>query len=214
MFSINPRTGTRSLLKRDTPLLASSNAMSCGVDTTKAPERGMRWARLIWASPVPGGMSTIMTSNLPQSEPMAMRSKAELTMGPRHTAGWSGTMKNAMLMTLTRKFSLGRMRGWGPSLVAGLPCKFIICAMEGPCTSPSSRPTRKFKRVAKATAKLTAVVDLPTPPLADDTATMWSTCARPSFLLLLSPPCCSPAAAVAVLLSRCLKDCPHADKHS
>jgi hypothetical protein len=59
-------------------------------------------------------MSTIMTSSLPQSDPTAIRSKAEFTMGPLQTAGWSATMKNAMLITLTRKFSLGRRRGWGP----------------------------------------------------------------------------------------------------
>lgn len=38
--------------------LASRRAMSCGVETMTAPDRGMRWPSVIWVSPVPGGRVT------------------------------------------------------------------------------------------------------------------------------------------------------------
>src|SRR5690606_20856708 len=46
-----------------------------------------------------------------------------------------------------------------------------MVGMDGPKMSRSSSPTRKPERAA-ATARLTATVDLPTPPLADATATI------------------------------------------
>ena len=75
----------------------------------------------------PGGMSTTRTSSLPQSVPRSILSKALLTKGPRSTAGLSSwlversyiaevwnrmrpltSMKKAILITFTLKFSLGR----------------------------------------------------------------------------------------------------------
>ena len=56
-----------------------------------------------------------------------------------------------------------------PSLNLGSPLRFINVGMLGPKTSVSNTPLRCPCR-AKANARLTAMVDLPTPPLADETA--------------------------------------------
>ena len=48
--------------------------------------------------------------------------------------------------------------------------RFIRIGTDGPKTSASSKPTRRFSARAVAHARFTAVVDLPTPPLPDATA--------------------------------------------
>eukprot|EP00227_Mantoniella_beaufortii_P005626 CAMPEP_0197610350 /NCGR_PEP_ID=MMETSP1326-20131121/53163_1 /TAXON_ID=1155430 /ORGANISM="Genus nov. species nov., Strain RCC2288" /LENGTH=62 /DNA_ID=CAMNT_0043178863 /DNA_START=45 /DNA_END=230 /DNA_ORIENTATION=+ len=58
-----PRMGVATLLYMLTPRRASASAISWGVDTITAPVRGSLWLMLIWASPVPGGMSTKSTSS-------------------------------------------------------------------------------------------------------------------------------------------------------
>ncbi len=62
---------------------------TCGVDTITAPASGRRCPMLIWASPVPGGMSTTSTSRAPHSTPRTNLSSALITIGPRHTAATS-----------------------------------------------------------------------------------------------------------------------------
>jgi len=44
--------------------------------------------------------------------------------------------------------------------------------IDGPYMSASSKPTLSLNSLASATAKLTAVVDLPTPPFPEATAMM------------------------------------------
>jgi hypothetical protein len=58
MFSMTPRTGTRSWRNILMPRLTSAMLTSCGVVTMTAPVNGIAWARLSCASPVPGGRST------------------------------------------------------------------------------------------------------------------------------------------------------------
>mmetsp|Transcript_12601 Transcript_12601/g.20036 ORF Transcript_12601/g.20036 Transcript_12601/m.20036 type:complete len:259 (+) Transcript_12601:508-1284(+) len=65
MFSTIPTIGVPSFSNMLMPLRASSSAMSCGVETTKAPVSSAFCARVICTSPVPGGRSTISTSSAP-----------------------------------------------------------------------------------------------------------------------------------------------------
>src|SRR2546427_7580739 len=59
-------------------------------------------------------------------------------------------------------------------LALGWPRTPIISGMLGPVTSASMRPTL-WPLWARATARLTATVDLPTPPLLEAIATAWRT---------------------------------------
>ena len=49
-------------------------------------------------SPVPGGMSTTRQSSAPHSVPRSICSTALITMGPRHTAATSTSMRKPMDM--------------------------------------------------------------------------------------------------------------------
>ena len=89
MFSTMPSTGTATLRNMARPLRASTRAMSCGVETMTAPASATRWARVSWASPVPGGMSTTSTSRSPQVTSRSICSSALDTMGPRQIIGVS-----------------------------------------------------------------------------------------------------------------------------
>ena len=53
-------------------LTASFNATGCGVETIIVPSRGKCCDTVIWASPVPGGISIINISNSPQSVSVAI----------------------------------------------------------------------------------------------------------------------------------------------
>ena len=74
----------------------------------------------MWMSPVPGGMSTTMTSSSPQSVSLAILSKALLAIGPRHATAWStllpsfdswdATIRKPKLMHLTLWFTRGTKR--------------------------------------------------------------------------------------------------------
>ena len=64
-----PLTGTWTFLNISAPLRASRSAISCGVVTMTAPERGTCCVIESWVSPVPGGMSTTRISKCPQSTP-------------------------------------------------------------------------------------------------------------------------------------------------
>jgi len=88
------------------------------------------------------------------------------SIGPRQMSGWSGLTRKAIEMNLTPKFSAGtilRSRGGGISL------RPIIIGTFGPRMSASNRPTRA-PSIARAMARLTAMVVLPTPPLPLETA--------------------------------------------
>lgn len=65
---------------------------------------------------------------------------------------------------------------------------------DGPYTSASRMPTLA-PIWASVSARFTATVDLPTPPLQEETATTWRTRARPPGRPALSPPPPSPSTA-------------------
>ena len=85
MFSTSPRIGTSVFSNIRTARRASIRARSCGVLTITAPARLARCAMVNCASPVPGGMSTTMTSSSPQSACPINCSSAPITIGPRQT---------------------------------------------------------------------------------------------------------------------------------
>ncbi len=58
MFSITPRTGTRTWRNISRPRRATVMLTSCGMVTMTAPDNGAVCDSVIWASPVPGGKST------------------------------------------------------------------------------------------------------------------------------------------------------------
>ena len=53
-----------------------------------------------WASPVPGGMSTTMTSSSPQSTSRSICVSADITMGPRQIIGVSSSIRKPIDMTV------------------------------------------------------------------------------------------------------------------
>ena len=72
--------------------------MSCGVETITAPARATRCAMVSWASPVPGGMSTIMMSSGPQATWPIICSSAPITIGPRQIIGVSSSTRKPIDM--------------------------------------------------------------------------------------------------------------------
>ena len=100
MFSTTPSTGTLTRLNMATPRRASSSARSCGVETMTAPLSGTCCAMVSWASPVPGGMSTTMTSSLPHSTSRSICVIADITIGPRQIIGVSSSIRKPIDITV------------------------------------------------------------------------------------------------------------------
>ncbi len=100
MFSMMPSTGTLTLRNIAMPRRASIKARSCGVETMTAPLSGTCWAMVSWASPVPGGMSTTMTSSVPHSTSRSIWVRAEITMGPRQIIGVSSSIRKPIDITV------------------------------------------------------------------------------------------------------------------
>ena len=101
MFSMIPSTGTLTFSNIAKPLRASISAMSCGVETITAPASATCCAIVNCASPVPGGMSTIMTSSSPQATSRSICCKALMTIGPRQIIGVSSGTRNPIDMQRT-----------------------------------------------------------------------------------------------------------------
>jgi hypothetical protein len=98
-----------------------------------APSNGSVWTRDSWASPVPGGKSTMSTSSAPQSTFWTNCCIVFITMGPRHTTGVLSSTRKPMLMTLTPYFSMGTRRAAGPSpWISGRPWSPIMSGTLGP----------------------------------------------------------------------------------
>ena len=76
MFSIRPITGTSILRNMSIARVASISDRSCGVETITAPAGFHFWIRVIWTSPVPGGRSTISSSQSPQSPSIRLAERA------------------------------------------------------------------------------------------------------------------------------------------
>ena len=104
--------------------------MSCGVETIMAPVSGTRCAMVNCASPVPGGMSMIITSSSPQLTSRIICSSADCTIGPRQIIGVSSSTRKPMDITLMPKFSSASR--FFPSLDVGCPVMPIMRGIDGP----------------------------------------------------------------------------------
>ena len=82
------------------------------------------------ASPVPGGMSTTMTSSSPQSTSRSICCSALITIGPRQIIGVSSATRNPIDMHLMPWFSIGSSRL--PSAMRGLPEMPSMRGIDGP----------------------------------------------------------------------------------
>src|SRR5699024_8725612 len=99
---------------------------------------------------------------------------APLALGPRQTTGVLSSTKKPIDITCT-PWARGGTKYFcssTPGLVPG--ARPSIIGKLGPKISASNRPTRA-PSAASANAKLTVVVDLPTPPLPEDTSTTFFT---------------------------------------
>jgi hypothetical protein len=100
MFSTMPSTGTLTFLNIATPRRASISARSCGVETITAPASGTCCAMVSCASPVPGGMSTTITSSVAPGDLAQHLLSADITIGPRQIIGVSSATRKPIDMTL------------------------------------------------------------------------------------------------------------------
>ncbi len=100
MFSTMPSTGTLTRLNMAMPRRASISARSCGVETITAPLSGTCCAMVSWASPVPGGMSTTITSSVPHSTSRSICVSADITIGPRQIIGVSSSIRKPIDITV------------------------------------------------------------------------------------------------------------------
>ena len=104
-----------------------------------------------------------------------------MTFAPRN--GITPGLMKPMDISFTPRHSRGSRASpctWSP------PSDWTIVGNEGPWMSRSTSPTR-WPAAAREYARLTAVVDLPTPPLQLATATMWPTASTPG-VTAPSPP--------------------------
>ena len=180
MFSTNPKIFLLMLwfLNMLTPFSTSARATSCGVLTITAPSKGMSCTRLMCMSPVPGGMSMSRKSSSPQRTCSIICLSALQAIGPLHMRACSCLAKYPMDIHFTPYFSMGTITSLpssGSLKASGTaPSVPVIFGTEGPYTSASARPTLYPSR-ARATARLTATVDFPTPPLPEATPIRWRT---------------------------------------
>src|SRR6185312_166349 len=121
-------------------------------------------------SPVPGGMSTISASSSPQTTSRRSWFRAEITIGPRQTTGAPSSIRKPIDITLTPKLSIGSSF-WPSGARPGFAFMPNSLGMDGPNRSASRTPTLSPSLV-RPTARLQAIVDLPTPPLPEATAMM------------------------------------------
>src|ERR1043166_1808413 len=96
-----------------------------------------------------------------------------MMIGPRQMAGASRSTRNPMDMSRTPWASSGWSR---PPITTGLSKRPLIRGVLGPEMSPALRPAR-CPCAASATARFTATVDFPTPPLPELTAITRPRCA-------------------------------------
>ena len=130
MFSTMPSTGTLTRLNMAMPRRASINARSCGVETITAPLSGTCCAMVSCASPVPGGMSTTMTSRVPHSTSRSIWVSADITIGPRQIIGVSSSTRKPIDITGMPYRSIGRSRL--PSMVCGFSRMARSRGSDGP----------------------------------------------------------------------------------
>ena len=169
---MSPRTGADSCLNILIAFRASSKATSCGVDTTNTPVSDVRWHSVSCTSPVPGGRSMTRMSSRPHLTCPSICWSAPISIGPRQITAWPGSTIKPIDIIVTPCALIGMIVF--PSGDPGRWLTPIIFGSEGPWMSASRSPTRLPCR-ASATERLDAIVDFPTPPLPDATATIRST---------------------------------------
>ncbi len=84
--------------------------MSCGVETITAPVTRTRCAKVSATSPVPGGMSSTITSSAPQATWPIICWKALITIGPRQIMAVSSSTRNPIDITSSPQARSGIMR--------------------------------------------------------------------------------------------------------
>ncbi len=95
-----------------------------------APFSGTCCAIVSCASPVPGGMSTTMTSSLPHSTSRSIWVSAEITIGPRQTMGVSSSIKKPIDMAVRPYRVIGFRRV--PPMVCGFSLMARSFGSDGP----------------------------------------------------------------------------------
>ena len=164
MFSTSPRTGTFIMSAIRTAFSTTSCTRSCGEVTTTAPATGSDWNTVSGTSPVPGGMSTNITSTSPQTTSLQNCFTAPAITGPRQTTGdlGSSTSRLSDITPIPHWVRQGRMPP-SPSATARSARPKAV-GMDGPVTS-ASRMAVLSPRWDAATASSSVTSDLPTPPL-------------------------------------------------
>ncbi len=130
MFSTMPSTGTLTRRNMAMPRRASIKAKSCGVETITAPLSGTCCAMVSCASPVPGGISTTITSSVPHSTSRSIWVIADITIGPRQIIGVSSSMRKPIDITAMpwREIGLSRV----PPMLCGRSRIASNFGIEGP----------------------------------------------------------------------------------
>ena len=121
----------------------------------------MNEASEIETSPVPGGRSQSRKSRSPHQTSPRNCWIALCSIGPRQITGVSSGTKWPIEITFTPCASSGRIMSLNPT---GLPTAPSIRGTLNPHTSASSTPTER-PAFARAAARFTVTLDLPTPPL-------------------------------------------------
>ena len=101
MFSTRPMTGFFIIRAILTDFETIISTRSCGEVTVTTPSTGSDWNTVSGTSPVPGGMSTIITSSSPQWTSVQNCFTAPAMTGPRQTTGSEGS-STSMLRDITR----------------------------------------------------------------------------------------------------------------
>ena len=130
MFSTMPSTGTLTRRNMAMPRRASISARSCGVETMTAPLSGTCCAMVSCASPVPGGMSTTMTSSVPHSTSRSICVSADITIGPRQIIGVSSSIRKPIDITGMPWRTIGFSRV--PPIVCGFSRMASSFGIDGP----------------------------------------------------------------------------------
>ena len=159
---MTPPTFMPTLLAMWPARSATRSAAIWGVVTRIMRVPGANWAREIEMSPVPGGMSMSRYSGSSQCTSERNCWRALCSIGPRQTTGLSSGTKLPIEIILKPWASGGMMSR--SSTTVGFSRTPSIRGIEKPQTSASRRPT-VWPRLASIAARLTVVVDLPTPPL-------------------------------------------------
>ena len=140
---------------------------SCGEVTITMPSSGSDWKTVNATSPVPGGISTYITSISSHTTLFQNCSMTPESTGPLHTTGSVVSSSNEFtdIVRIPVLESTGR-------IISSVPCAFSFspkaCGIDGPVMS-ASRTATLYPSLCVATASMDVTDDLPTPPFPDTT---------------------------------------------